>query len=228
LKDSLNDPGFSRLNRQMSMRPSIATRLENRIRWEALRLIEGHGDRSARIDASWGRPAGALGGEFEAAPYEAVSYGALKAITRRLKLGPDEVVCDVGCGKGRAVCWFATQKIKKSIGIELDPVLAATADLNAGRLLGRRAPIQIKQGDAREQCYLGVTTLFMFNPFGPKIMSEVLDCVNRDREGRALQIVYVNPVAGDVLDRMDWLKRGESFDVANLLVKMKTTVWRSI
>lgn len=212
----------------MTKRLSIATRAASRFRWEVLKLIEGRGDRSAKIEAAWERPAGALAEDFERAPYEAVSYGALKTITKRLKFGPDEVICDVGCGKGRAVCWFATLNIKKSIGIELDPMLASVARLNALSLIGRKAPIEIRSGDAREQRYFGLTTLFMFNPFGADVMADVLAGVDRDREGRPLKIIYVNPTAAAVLDRTPWLKRGETFKVANALVKVNTTIWRSV
>lgn len=136
-------------------------------------------------------------------PYEPMHYEALDVVSRRLFLNASDVLYDLGCGKGRITCYFATKAIKKAGGVEYDPALAEAARANAANLIGRRAPISILTGDAAEQDYTDATVIFMFSPFGPAVMRRVLDRL-KGMEG--LRIVYASPSALEVFDEYPALK----------------------
>ena len=156
-------------------------------------------------------------------------YGALTVIDRHLALTPDDVVADLGCGKGRATCWFATQQIRRSVGVEFDTGLARIAERNAATLRSRRAPIDIVTGDAAEQNYEDVTAIFMFNPFGREVMGRVIARLDADRGSRPIRILYMHPLVADVLDGTPWLRRVAEFRVPHpMSALIKAVIWTSV
>jgi tRNA G46 methylase TrmB len=101
------------------------------------------------------------------AGYEPMSYFALQRLLKQLLIVPGEVFVDIGCGRGRVVCVFARQRaIAKCVGVEYQVEYAKTAQKNAAKLRGRKAPICIVEGNAAEQNYDDATLIFLFNPFG--------------------------------------------------------------
>jgi SAM-dependent methyltransferase len=161
------------------------------------------------------------------ARHEPTGYAALAIIRDRLKLDANDVFYDIGCGYGRALCYFARESIAQCIGIELAPDLAAVARANAQKLRGRRAKIEIRTGDATLQSYAGGTAFFMYNPFASEIMVSVLSRINLGRNGRTIRIIYVNPVARDAVNRREWLAIADEFQVPYLGSAMPVSVWRS-
>jgi precorrin-6B methylase 2 len=148
-------------------------------------------DRAFGISTHASRRYTNLDPDAASAPYEPFGYPALRMLSTRLKLSEDDVVYDLGCGKGRVVCFFARERIRQCIGVELSAELAAEADLNAQKLLGRQARIAIHSADAAALSYDDASVVFMYNPFGAGTMSEVLAKL----QGRAgLRIIYAAPV----------------------------------
>jgi SAM-dependent methyltransferase len=147
----------------------------------------------------------------DAVEYEALNYPALARLLRLLELRGDDVVFDIGCGAGRMLCMAARQRVRCCVGIEIAPELAALARLNAGRLRGRRAPIEIREQDAVEADYRGASVLLLYNPFGPVTLRDVLARVAAaaDPAGPALRLLYINPFHGAVLESMGWRRRQE-------------------
>src|SRR5262245_59558085 len=80
----------------------------------------------------------------DASPYEPLRYAAVHVILREITLRDDDVFFDVGCGKGRILCLFARHRLKKCVGIEYVPTLAAAALANSGRARGLQTPIEIR------------------------------------------------------------------------------------
>lgn len=160
--------------------------------------------------------------------YEPVSYRGLDVINRRVGLRADDVVYDLGCGMGRATCYFARSPIRGSIGVELDPRLAETAQRNAQTLRGRRAPIAIHQGDATQQPYGDGSLFFLFNPFSAAVLAPVLDRIAAARNGRPLRFIYVNPQAREVMDAAPWLKRSDWFSIPQHYVGAEVGVWETL
>jgi hypothetical protein len=71
--------------------------------------------------------------------YEPLDYPFLSKCLDALDLHEDDVVFEIGCGMGRALCLFARRRVRKCVGIELDPELAGRARTNLARLRGRRS-----------------------------------------------------------------------------------------
>src|SRR5215212_7913473 len=61
----------------------------------------------------------------DASRYGYLSYHTYWSIFDRLALTPDDVVVDLGCGKGRVSCLASHYRIKQSIGVEIDASLYA-------------------------------------------------------------------------------------------------------
>ncbi len=162
--------------------------------------------------------------------YYPVSYGALKIIGRKVALTSDDVVYDLGCGMGRALCMFARSPLRACIGIELDPILASRARRNAARLRGRRTPILIHEADATNGRFDDGTVYFLYNPFGAASMKRWLAQLRRSlsEAPRTIRIIYANPVKDDVLADCGWLTRIDGFSVPFEVVwKMPVSIWKN-
>jgi SAM-dependent methyltransferase len=74
----------------------------------------------------------------------------------------DDVIVDVGCGKGRVLNWLlSNHPANRIIGIELDPSICATT----ARRLRRFRQISIVCGDAVELLPADGTLFYLANPF---------------------------------------------------------------
>ena len=141
-------------------------------------------------------------------PYETIWYPVLRRLLRPLHATPEDVVFDVGSGLGRPLFMFARRGVKRCIGIEASPTLAAASTANASRLRGKRAPIEIRRGDAAVADYSGGTIYCFFNPFGPETLRAALSRIHATvRESpRRVQIAYFNPFHNHVLATFGWLR----------------------
>ena len=145
----------------------------------------------------------------DAHPYGYLSFHTYFAILDSLDLARSDVVVDLGCGKGRICCAAAQYDIRESIGVEIDPQLAAAAEANALRLKRRRASLRIIEDSATALDYDPVSVIVMFHPFGRETMAAVMDRLEESlaRRPRLLRIVYANPLFDDVLVERPWLER---------------------
>ena len=122
---------------------------------------------------------------------------------------------DLGCGKGRVMLLASTWPFRAVIGVEIDPVLAAVARRNvqswtaAGKAV---APMQVVEGDAtRADLPGGDLLLFLYNPFSPALMRQLLDALaeRQRRAGGELFLIYHrenagNPVREDTCWELLW------------------------
>jgi SAM-dependent methyltransferase len=94
-------------------------------------------------------------------------YEDIAVVLDAAAVGPDDVVVDVGCGKGRVLNWLLAHHPHTTlVGIELDPdVCAATA-----RRLRRHPQVSMRCGDATEMLPPEGTLFFLFNPFDETVM----------------------------------------------------------
>ena len=105
---------------------------------------------------------------------------------------------DLGCGKGRGLLLAKEAGFEKIIGVEFSPSLAAIARRNVSAC----PQISVVQGDASKFVFpLGPVVIYMYNPFGPKIIQQVVE--NARRESVSGYLVYVTPVHDDVLAQHD-------------------------
>jgi len=142
-----------------------------------------------------------------------VSYGLLWRFVDRATLRPEDVFYDVGCGDGRVLCFVARQPVARCVGIELSAEFAARANRNAARLRGRRAPIEVRVGDAAQMDYEDGTVFYFGDPFGGQTMREVLRRIGLgvQRHPRPARCIFV-------------LRRGERAEVVEAV---RTSGWLS-
>jgi len=145
--------------------------------------------------------------------YDPLPYRSLRAIARHLPLSPGDHLLDLGCGKGRVLCFFALRRVRRCSGVEISPQLAEEARRNAQFLRARRAPIKVTLGDAIEAQIEDASIIYLFNPFSAEVMAPVLRNIENSLRAhpRPLRICYANPAQGTLLDSCDWLTRTDRF-----------------
>jgi len=153
--------------------------------------------------------------------YQPTPYKKLEKVVDYLKLKSDDVCIDLGCGKGRVVFFFALQKVKKVIGVELveDLVKIARRNLNNLRIKDRAA-VEIFHGDVTKFNFEECTVFFLFNPFGYKTLKKVIFNIKETlvTNPRGIRILYYNPVHRRILDNEDWLILEGQVDKTNIFV----------
>lgn len=139
--------------------------------------------------------------------FETTDYVLLRRCLRPLALRPSDVVFEIGCGMGRPLCMFARQHVRKCIGVEIVPELAAIAMENARRLRGRRAEVQVLTADAATVDYSEGTVFWLNSPFGPSTLRAVLERIEASLRlnRRRIRMAYVPDHYRDVLKSAGWL-----------------------
>lgn len=189
---------------------------------------EEYWDRKLGIRTFGYHPGGDLNDPARSNYYMPTSYADLLKLFSRAGLSSNDVFVDLGSGMGRAVFLASHLGVRKSIGLELVPSLHAKA--NANRHRGNWPNVEFHLGDARERIFPDVTLLWIFNPFGPAIMEEMLVRLEEKRTG-PLRLIYLNPLHDDVLGRAGWLMKVDSIPrSANLFgsrQRFDTSIWHS-
>jgi SAM-dependent methyltransferase len=106
------------------------------------------------------------------------------------RIAEDDVLVDVGCGKGRLINWWLSRGLRNRIvGIEINPeVAAATA-----RRLRKYDNVTILNADATVAVPDDATLLYMYNPFdGPATQRFKADMERRFGE-RGITALIWNP-----------------------------------
>jgi Methyltransferase domain len=117
------------------------------------------------------------------------------------RIRPDDVLVDVGCGKGRVINWWLAQGVRNPIyGLEMLDEVAE----HARRRLKKYRNVTIVTGDAVANLPRGGTLFYLFNPFDTASSAErfrdrFLDVVDLSR---GPIILYFAPVQVDVF-RLD-------------------------
>jgi SAM-dependent methyltransferase len=149
----------------------------------------------------------------DAEPYETIDFFYLRKVIRTLDPRPDDVFYDVGCGMGRILCLVARKKVKRCVGVEIDPVLCEIARQNAARMYGRIAPIDVLCMDASRADFSDGTMYFFFNPFGPETLNKVIVNIENSlsEHPRKIRIVYYNALHEEVLHSCAFLNLYHAF-----------------
>jgi len=95
------------------------------------------------------------------------AYEDLPPLFAAADVEPDDVIVDVGVGKGRVINWLLERyPSNRMVGIELDPEIAARTKAR----LQRFENVTILTGDATELLPHEGTVFFLFNPFDETVM----------------------------------------------------------
>lgn len=117
--------------------------------------------------------------------YEPTPYSVLERLSESGLIGPDDILVDYGCGKGR-VGFFMTHAVNcESIGVEYDEKLIRDAEKNLIRYAGRRDKMRFVCENAENFIVKNASCFYFFNPFSVKILFSVL--------GRIYDSYYENP-----------------------------------
>ena len=116
----------------------------------------------------------------------------------------DDVLVDVGCGRGRVINHWLKLGLKNKIyGLEIDPSEAT----KTARRLQKWKNVSIRCGNAIEILPGDATLVYLFNPFTETLMrafSKRLLEMTTERKKR-LTVIYYAPVHLDVfLEEVSW------------------------
>lgn len=181
---------------------------------------------SSATESTSGPQSNPLPRHNDSARYEVPDYFYMRKVLQVLSPGPEDVVFDLGCGLGRFLCLAARRNIRKCVGVELRAQFCEVAQENAVRLRGRHAPLEIRCGDAAAADLSGGTIYYMFNPFGPTTMRDVLANLHASISAnpRTIKIAYYNSIHEELFQASPWLEKYHSFQVKS---GMPVTFWRS-
>ena len=128
-------------------------------------------------------------------------YSVMPLLFRNMHINPDDVLVDVGCGKGRVINYWLNQQYKNQIiGLELDPDVAE----NTACQLAKHSNVKVIPGDAIENLPPEGTIFYFYNPFNEtKIMTfeEKLREVTGDNP---VKIIYYNPKNLHAFENNKW------------------------
>lgn len=109
--------------------------------------------------------------EMGAYPISSTPYHILPIIFDGV-VNANDVLVDVGCGKGRVINWWLSQYPSNQVyGLEIDPDVAA----RTGRRLRRYSNVTVLAGDVCDIVPVEGTIFFMFNPFDERVMRRFID-----------------------------------------------------
>jgi SAM-dependent methyltransferase len=182
-----------------------------------IRLIQEHRiERSLNIQTDkigeWGhfKRLNGIGLHEDSHAYDATAYYRLKAMVDCLSLKPEDVFIDFGCGRGRAVFYMSTQRLKKVIGVEFDKELLDEARENLANLKLQKTPVELVHVDAASYRITDENIFFMYNPFGLKTLQAILKNIKNSlvANPRPIRIIfftgdYKDP--SEELNHQDWL-----------------------
>ncbi len=162
----------------------------------ALRLA-----RNVAIDLRYG---GFLGGNTKSrfasqGAYDTVNsdYGVLRMVFDG-RVRPDDILCDVGCGKGRVLNYWLQSGLRNRLyGIELDPEIAASTR----RRLRKHGNVELITGDAVTSLPGDATLFYLYNPFSKEVLELFRDALVR--RARPARVLYYNPLFTEVFQSSD-------------------------
>jgi hypothetical protein len=153
------------------------------LKWEKALGIDTAGDYYPQEDASQNR---------DMTCYVPTPFLYLEELRDSLRMTPEDVFVDIGAGKGRVICFMAGLKLKKVVGVELDPVLRDAARKNIERLKVRNSPIELAAVDAADYDVSEGTVFFFFYPFKHTTFNRVLQNIKKSlgTHPRSVRLVY--------------------------------------
>jgi predicted RNA methylase len=162
-------------------------------------------DRRLGIDTSREVRLSSLGlAERDRVDYEPSGWSSARIALDRLTVEPDDVLIDLGSGKGRVVLEAAQRPFRRVIGVELSPELTriARSNLAASRGRLRCQDVQLVTADVTSfEMPDDVTVVYLCNPFGGEVFTAALDAMiaSVDRAPRRVRISYSIPREHDRL-----------------------------
>ena len=118
-------------------------------------------------------------------PYEPTPYSVLESLANAGYIGKKNTLIDYGCGEGRVDFFLSYQTRCKSIGIEYDDRIYATAMENQKQAAAAGRTSFLMENAETYQVPAEADRFYFFNPFSVEILRSVI--------GRVLESYYENP-----------------------------------
>ena len=126
-----------------------------------------------------------------------VSYYALSLIFKGETIAADDVLVDVGCGKGRMMNWWLSRRLANQIvGLELDPEIAA----HTRHRLREYPNVTIITGDGPENLPTNGSLFFLYNPFQKSVVGRFKERILQLPRGDKIRIYYYYCLHIDVFE----------------------------
>ena len=107
-------------------------------------------------------------------PYEPTPYAVLEKLADSGWIGPDNLLVDMGCGKGRVSLFLSRVTGCRSIGVDFNPDMIAAAEENLASVKGS-VRVSFAVGDAeRYDPPADADRFYFFNPFSAEILRSAL------------------------------------------------------
>lgn len=155
--------------------------------------------------------------------YQPTSYGLLKLVAKNIHLEENDILYDLGSGKGRVCAFFGSKyKINKIIGIEYVETLAKQSIVNLAnvKLLTQ---VDIVCSDASLADVSHGTVYFFYQPFGSNTLKKVLENIEISLKNvpRNITIVTINDSDKDIYMNFNFLNLEKSIKDRIFIYKNK-------
>lgn len=128
-------------------------------------------------------------------------YSAMTIIFNQIDITSEDILVDVGCGKGRIINYWISQGLKnKIIGLELDPRIA---DQTAAQF-NKYNNVSILSGDAIENLSPQGTVFYFYNPFTLEKVYEFEKKLYALCHNKTITVIYYNPKSVEVFNNSKW------------------------
>lgn len=135
-------------------------------------------------------------------------YAVMPLIFSQIAVRPEDVLVDVGCGKGRVINYWLSKKLKNKIyGLELDPNVAC----ETASQYKNRSNVTIIYGDAIGNLPADGTVFYFYNPFSEEKVREFEEKL-RHLTQSPITVVYYKPDSAHVFNNGFWQTRHINFE----------------
>ena len=136
-------------------------------------------------------------------------YSAMPLIFRFVRIKKNDVLVDVGCGKGRIINYWLSRKLKnKIVGLELDPELARCT----AQHFSRWRNVRIRSGDAIANLPKDGTIFYFYNPFCEEKVRAFEAALTAAYSEHQIKVIYYNPKSLQVFMNGNWKIRRINFE----------------
>lgn len=117
--------------------------------------------------------------------YVPTPQAVVEKMLEMVKVGPDDIVFDLGCGDGRIICTAAKKHGSRGVGIDIDPARIRDSRTKRENLGLTEEQVEIRQGDALKVKDLDKATVIAFYML-PEFMEKLEPQVKKLRPGTRL------------------------------------------
>lgn len=137
-------------------------------------------------------------------------YSALPLIFRFVPVNKDDVLVDVGCGKGRVIIYWLSRRYRnKIVGLEIDKKIA----VRTSKYFTKYKNVTIIPGNAISNLPENGTIFYFYNPFSKEIVKQFEVTLAAMYQRKPITIIYYNPKSIDVFQNDKWSTKHINFEI---------------